>query len=164
MKLFDKLITPEVFMETLWALVANSSNAQIFEIKGHGHSITKVHHIDHPDGRKKPAEINTDRQGHGSSHVGSHTHSLAPEVDTHSREQENFAHALAKELEKAYGEKAFQELALVAPAPFLGKLKQAFGDGLKKSVSKEVSKDLPETLSEDEIVKHLTRYLDLWNR
>jgi len=151
-------------MQTLWALVANSSNAQIFEIKGHGHSISKIHHIDHPDGRKKSGDVNTDRQGHGSAHVGSHTHSHAAEVDPHSREQENFAHTLASQVEKAHNEKAFNELALVAPAPFLGKLKQAFGDALKKCVTKEVSKDLPDSLSEKEVVDHLTRYLDLWNR
>jgi len=151
-------------MRTVWVLVANSSCAQVFEIKGYGKTITKLKQLEFPSGRQRDDQINTDRQGMGTSRFGSHTHSLTPEVDTHEKKQQEFANHLVEFLEKGRNEGSFEELALVVAPQFLGKLNHAIPDALRKLITKEINKDLPCSLSEQETVDHLCKYLDLWNR
>lgn len=150
-------------MGTMWALVANSSYAEIFEIKGHGREIKMIHEIDFPDGRKRDNEINSDRPGRTYSSVGYGRSSLGTVVDPHGHEQRVFAHQLMEILVKGRDDRAYEELALIAPPHFLGILKIVFPDGVKKCITKEIGKDLPCSLNGQDKISHICKYLDLWN-
>lgn len=151
-------------MSTMWIVTANSCFAKIFEVKGHGHQIKEIQHLDFPKGRQKGTEINSDRPGRAFDSMGMSRHSHSTEVSLHEHENKVFAHQIAEVLRLAHDNKAFEQLAIVAPPHFLGELKQHINNGVKKTIIKEVGKDLPEHLSEKERIDHLSQYLDLWNR
>lgn len=151
-------------METMWIIAANSSYAKIFEVKGHGRQIREINHLDFPKGRLKSGEVNSDRPGRSFDRLGMGRHAHSPEVTFHDHEQEVFSNQIATILQEAHEQKAFDELALVAPPHFLGHLKQAISNAVKKCISKEIHKDLPEHLDEKQRIDHLCKYLDLWNR
>lgn len=151
-------------MDTMWIVTANSSFAKIFEVKGHGKQIKEIRHLDFPQARKKGSEINSDRPGRSFDRMGKGRHALSTEVSLHEHENQVFAKQIAEILRIAHDSNSFDQLALVAPPQFLGQLKLALNNGLKKSIVKEIHKDLPEHLSERERIDHLANYLDLWNR
>lgn len=153
-------------MGTLWALVANSSWAQIYEIKGHGKHIKMIRQIDNPDGRKKSGEIYSDRPGRAFDRVGIGRHAMSSETDFRLKEQEVFARKLAIILEKGREENAFDQFALVAPPQFLGQLNLVIGTDhpLKKFLTNSIEKDLTDSFKQEDIINHLCKYLDLWNR
>lgn len=151
-------------MDTMWILTANSSFAKIFEVKGQGRKVKEILHLDFPNGRKKSGEILSDRPGRAFDRLGSTRHALGTEVDVHEHQHKIFAHQLATILHEAYDKNSYKELALVAPPQFLGELKHAVSDAVRKSITKEIGKDLPEYLSEKERIDHLCKYLNLWNQ
>lgn len=150
-------------MSTLWILVANRSFAKVYEVKGHGRQVTEIHHLDNPDGHKKNGEIFTDRPGRSFDSHGASRHALVKEIDTHEREQKNFTKKISEFLQHGKDGKKYEELAFVAPAHFLGELHSTITPAIKKSIVKEVHKDLPEHLTEQDRIEHLCKYLDLWN-
>jgi protein required for attachment to host cells len=150
-------------MGTMWVIMANNSFAKIFEVRGYGKHIKEIQHIDNPVGRMKPREILQDRPGRAFDRVGAARHALGTEIDVKSHEQKIFASKLAETLKEGRANHSFNELVLIAPPQFLGELKLALDDQVKKSISKEIDKDLPIHLSEKERIESLCRYLDLWN-
>lgn len=157
-------------MKTLWALVANASFAQIYEIKGHGREIQKIHQLDNPDGRKRSGEILTDKPGRtyesmgkvGKMSTGSHNYGSM--VDPKEHELQLFMHKILEILKKARSEKSYEELAIIAPPHVLGEFNRLAPEAVKKLVIKEVGRDLPLTIHEQERIDHLSDYLDLFNR
>jgi protein required for attachment to host cells len=150
-------------MTTLWILVANSAYAHIYEVKGQGKDIKKIHHIDHPDARKKGEEILSDRPGRSFDSTGIRRSAVSPQVDLKMHMQEQFAKELAQILQQGKNEHKFDQIALVAPPQFLGELNNAISDSVKKCISKHLSKDLPEYLNDREQIEYLCKHLDLWN-
>lgn len=152
-------------MSTLWVMIANKSFAKIFEVKGLGRHIKEIHHFDNPDGHKKGGEIYSDRPGRSFDRIGGGRHALADDkVDVHDHEQQLFATQLVHVLQDGKNNKAYDELAFVAPSYVLNILSKALPGPLRKCVVKEVAKDLPEYLGEQERIDQLCKYLDLWNR
>lgn len=151
-------------MATIWALVANTGGAQIFEIKGLGKSIVKVQHIPNPEGRKRGGDVYSDRPGRAFDRQGGARHALQTATDLHLHEIQIFAKKLMEILIRGYEEKSYDQLALVCPPQFLGEINQLIPDHLKKCILKEIHKDLPDSLSDQDIIKHLDEYLNLWNK
>lgn len=150
-------------MGTLWILIANSSYAKLFEVKGHGRHIKEIQHIENPEGRMKSGDLLSDRPGRTFDRMGAGRHALGTEVDPHAHELQVFAGKLAHLLYEANVNHSYDELGIVAPPQFLGVLNQSLDEGVRKSVFKEVNKDLPAHLSEQERIKHLCEYFELWN-
>lgn len=151
-------------MSTLWIVVANRGFAKIYESKGHGHDIREVYNVDNPDGRKKSGELLADKPGRSFDSLGGGRHALSTEVSPTAHEQQVFAKKLIGVLQEGHGAKAFDELAIVAPPHFLGALKIELPEAIKKKVTKEIGKDLPDSMNENDRVSQLCKYLDLWNR
>ena len=152
-------------MTKIWALIANSGFAQVYEIKAGGKDIKEIFNIENPDGRLKNGEITSDRPGRAfDSMTGGKTrHAYETKYDPHTHEQHIFAHKLNEILKKGKEEKAYDELVIIAPPQFLGELKQVLSDNVKKAVTKEINKDLPPPIHEKERHEQLCKYLDLWN-
>lgn len=150
-------------MNIMWVLTGNSSFIKIFEVKGKGKEFKEIFHFDNPDGRKKNGEINSDKPGRTFDKFGVGRHSYSKEVDPHTHELKVFAHKLASCLQEGKVKNKFHELAFVAPSHFLGELRLVISEAVKKSISQEVHKDLPEHLKEHERVAQLCEYLELWN-
>jgi len=149
--------------EVLWIISANRSFAKIYEAKGHGREIKEIQHIENPDGRKKISEIVSDRPGRSFDSVGGGRHALGTQVDAREHELQGFLHKLAHILDEGLKSKAYSQLALVAPPHVLGALVVEISDNVRKVLIKEVGKDLPERISNEERIEMLCKYLDLWN-
>lgn len=150
-------------MNTLWIISANRSFAKIYEAKGHGHSIKEVQHLDNPDGRKKNSELGSDKPGRSFDRVGGGRHALGTQVDPREHELQGFLFKLVHLLDEGLKSKSFNQLAIVAPPHVLGALTQELPEQLRKLLIKEVPKDLPERISDQERIDMLCKYLDLWN-
>ena len=150
-------------MSRMWALVANSSYAQVYEITGKGKNIRSIHKIENPDGRLKTGEIVGDRPGRAFDHLGPGRHAMSQEVSTKTHEHQLFAQSLADVLKKGLEEDSFDEIALIAPPEFMGYLHQVIPGPVKQKVTKEVTKNLPNSLPEQKVIDSLCQYLDLWN-
>ncbi len=153
---------------TLWVLVANSSFAEIYSIKGK--TIERVHQLDFPEGRLKSGEIESDRPGRtfdrpsrgaGGASQGTSRHSYGSEVDAHTHEQEIFAHRIADILYKDKAQNKYDQIDIIAPPQFLGDLRKVLPEIVKKSVKREINKEIPSSLSEHERIESIRRYLEL---
>lgn len=149
-----------------WILVANSSYAEIYSVQGK--DIKLVQQLDNPSGRQKSGEILTDRpgrsfEGRGRAGAGSQgsRHALGSEVDVHTHEQQLFAHKLSDLLHKEKSLNAFEKLHVIAPPQFLGELRTVLSDNVKKSIDKEINKEIPSALSQHEKVESIRKFLDL---
>jgi protein required for attachment to host cells len=149
--------------DTIWVLTANRSFAKVYEVKNLGRDFLEILHLDHPDGRKKGAEIFTDRPGRSFDSVGGGRHALSTAVDVHEHDQQVFTKQLATLLQEGLEKKSFTGIAIVAPSHFLGDLNLVMSPAVKKKVVKEIPRDLPEGLNEKDRIQHLCDYLDLWN-
>jgi protein required for attachment to host cells len=143
-----------------WILVANSSYAEIYSLKGR--ELHRIEQIDFPEGRLKGSEIYSDRPGRGFESTGSGTrHALTSQIDAHGHEQQVFAHKLADYLRKAKAEKSFEKLIIISPPEFLGELRRTLNDDVKKVIEKEFKKEISSGLSQFERQEHIYKLLDI---
>lgn len=144
-----------------WILVANSSFAQIFEVKKLGVELKEVERFDFPEGRERSGEILTDRPGRTFQRMGAERSSLGTEVDPHMHEQQMFAHKIGQFLHKAQAKKSFIKLAIIAPPQFLGLLRNTFPETLLRCVDQEIHKEVPNDLNEGTRLEMIRNFLDL---
>lgn len=148
-------------MRKLWIVVANSSYAHLFECTGLARNIRVLQTLDHPDGRKKARDVYSDRPTRSFESMGNMRHATMAEVDFHTHTQQVFSKQLADLLKKGLDEGSFTELAIIAPPTFLGILKGSLSSAVKKSVIKELNKDIPQSVGERERIDSVVHYLDL---
>lgn len=126
---------------TTWILVADGARAQILVNEGPGKGLKPAHDfaVPHPPSR----EIGADRPGRVHESLGDGTrHAMEPRVDWHRFEKRLFARDLAKHINKAAYQGAFDRLVLVLPAKSLGDLRAQLDKDTRARVVAELSKDL----------------------
>lgn len=142
-------------MNVTWFLVANDSEARLFESSDPKEKIQLLKKIAHPKGRKKDGEINADAPGRSFDSSGTQRHSMSHQVSPHRQEESIFAHELIEQLEKAFSEGRFFQLALIAPPHLLGTLREILPKHLKKTIISEIPKDYPSWISDNELIQKL---------
>jgi len=142
-------------METTWILVADRTEARLFESKGPGKgTLQHLRDIPHPEGRLQPRDMEADKPGRISDSFGTR-HALSPHHDPEERHAQEFAHHLAEILNQGRNDHAYQKLILVAEPGFLGNLSGALDKNTSALVEKTVGKDLMH-MGEDELPQHLS--------
>ncbi len=130
-------------MNTVWILVCDAARGRLFEIRGDNPCWEVIETFSHPESRSKAAELATDHMGQNSSEGGSvHHNALAPASSPKEVEKGHFVHTLATMLDQAMRSKRFHRWVLVAPAHFLGMLKEELTVELRKHLMASVDKDL----------------------
>jgi protein required for attachment to host cells len=129
-------------MSVTWILVANASQARLFENLGPKKGLRLMKAMEHPESREKAANLVSDRVGNfqGSG-------SYAQPTDPKHHEMDRFALEIAHELESGRATNAFARLVLVVSAPFIGRVRQHLNEHLRGKVSDSIEKDytkLPE--------------------
>lgn len=127
-----------------YVLVANRANASLFQTQGPNVAPTLVQHFDHPEGRLKSGEIDSDRPGRAFDRRGASRHALSHEEDPVERVAHAFALDLANHLERAREKGEYDQLGLIAPPRMLGYLRDAISKNTRALVYGELSKDLGE--------------------
>ena len=125
-----------------WILVADGARARILENDGPGTGLAPALNFDFAASHAPTRDFGADKPGRGQGPGGTAQHAKPPKVDWHTYEKHVFATQLAKALEGAMHESAFDDLVLVAPPEALGELRLALAEGVKSRVSGEVGKDL----------------------
>jgi protein required for attachment to host cells len=152
----------------LWVIIANNSFAEIYAVEKNGRDIHRIHEVDFPKGRQKSGELLSDRPGRGfeapknsGGSSGFSRHAYGTQVDVHSHEQQVFALQLSEILQKGLTDHSFDSLAIIAPPSFLGELRNKLSHGVNKTITKEINKDIPSSLSKQERIATICRLLDI---
>lgn len=139
-----------------WILVAHEAGARVFANDGRGEGLTLVESMDHPKGRARDRDIDSDRPGRsfrkdsGDARRASMSKSEGP----HDRAVADFARLLADKLRHARVQNQYQRLVLVAPPRFLGLLRASLDGPTSQLVLASIHKDLASS-KEAELIKHL---------
>ena len=139
-----------------YVLVANRSNASLFKTRGPHVDPELVRRFDHPEGRLKSGEIDSDRPGRAFDRKGGARHALSNEESPVERVAHEFALQLAKHLDHARENGEFDELGLIASPRMLGHLRTALSEPTRALVYGELDKDLNEPEPRD-LVPYLSQ-------
>lgn len=129
-------------MAITWVLVAESSRAKIFEAGGPRDPLVEREVLAHPAARQHEQNITSDLPGRAQDTTGGQRHRLEEPTSPKQHEVQMFSRELARRLEEAFADKAFQQLVLVAPPAFLGLLREHLSTSLCEHVVAEVAKNL----------------------
>ena len=142
-----------------YILVADGARARLYANHGVGKGLQPVSGATHKaDLHHHDRDILADKPGRASSSVGNGRSALEPQTDWHRFEKHKFAREMAKVLDAAAANKAFDRLILIAPPATLGDLRTELGDQTRKLVSAELAKDLTRH-AEQELPQHLSEVL-----
>lgn len=147
-------------MNTTWIVVAHRGGARFFENPGPGKGLKLVETIEHPEGRLKNGEINSDKPGRAFDKVGGGRHSMSTEQAPIERVAQQFAKLLSEKLIKGRTQNRYAKLVLVAEPRFLGELRSALDSPTTALVSATLDKDLGGVEDRD-VPKHLNDVIRL---
>lgn len=143
-------------MATTWILVAHQAGARVFANHGPGAGLELCEEIEHPEGRERDGEIDTDRPGRsfrknsGDPSRAAMSRSEGP----HDRAVAGFARDLAERLQRGRTQNHFERLVLVAPPKFLGLLRASLDGPTQQLVVGSLDKDLA-AADEAELIEQL---------
>lgn len=138
-----------------WVLISDASRARLFQAGEHGArqlGLTLLRRFEHPESRERNLDLVTDRPGRtqqsispnmragGQQSTGNRS-AMEPPTPPKKIEQEGFARELAHELEKGLHDNAYVNLIVAANPEFLGMLRGAMSDQVKKHVTASLDKD-----------------------
>ncbi len=138
-----------------WIVIADAARARIFSSTGHREPLLLVQELINPHGREKPQDIVTDDPGKYAKggkwgRLGTWSTS-SPDVV----EEQRFAQRVAKVLQKGLAHRAYDAVAIFAPAKFLGFLRHEIGPQVSKHLVTSAAKDLT-SVKDRELPKYLS--------
>ena len=138
-----------------YILVADGARARLYANHGVGKGLQPVSGATHrADLHHHDRDILADRPGRTFNSVGQGRSAMEPQTEWHRFEKHKFAREMAKVLDAAAANKAFDRLILVAPPATLGDLRTELADATRKMVTAELPKDLTRH-AEQELPQHL---------
>lgn len=121
-----------------WVVLGNARDAKVLANSGPGKGLSEVNGAVWQADEANEAR---DRAGMGHS-IGGPGVSAVDKVDQQLKSETEFAKTLAQHLSKAFDEKQFQRLIIVAGPHMLGLLRAALDPALSAALVGEVAKDL----------------------
>jgi protein required for attachment to host cells len=140
-----------------WILVADGARARIFKNEGPGKGVQPAVDEDFRHALPRSQEMGTERPGRVYESATTARHAVES-PDWHRFEKEKFAKEMARVLDHAATDGAFDRLVLVAPPKTLGDLRGALAAATRKRVTAEIDKDLTQ-VSPGELGDHLAKVL-----
>ncbi|HEY1385631.1 MAG TPA: host attachment protein [Dongiaceae bacterium] len=138
-----------------YILVADGARARLYANHGVGKGLQPVSGATHrADLHHHDREILSDKPGRAYSSVGEGRSAMEPQTEWHRFEKHKFAREMARVLDAAAANKAFDRLILIAPPATLGDLRTELSDATRKMVTAELPKDLTRH-AEQELPQHL---------
>ncbi len=127
-----------------WLLVACRSGAFIYQRGSAVGPLSLVSHIDHPEGRLRDRDADTDSPGRSfdRGYFSQARHSMEPHEHPTEHAAAQFARSLADELAHARMEGRYQRLVVVAEPKFLGRVLGALDEPTRKLLAVQVPRDL----------------------
>jgi protein required for attachment to host cells len=136
-------------MKPIWLIVANQTHARIFTSESSNFdALTEIEIMTHLDSRLHDRDMTSDLLGKIKS-VGGGGHAYELPTDPKKHEADNFAHRVAKRLEAAHHQNAFEKMAIIAEPAFLGLLRHCLSEPVKKSIIYELDRNYVHARIED---------------
>ena len=135
-------------------MVARRAGATVYSSRGPKEPLLVAAQVDHPEGRKKSGELDSDRPGRSFDRGGQGKHALSTEETASEHDERMFANELAELLDKNRNDGVFDLLVLVAGPKLLGKLRVALSEPTRRLIKAELAKDLIDP-TEAELRRHL---------
>ena len=127
---------------TAWIVVADRARARVFA--GEWPELEDFREIEgfvHPEGAAHPRDVETDSPGRFYESQGP-KHAAEPQTDFKHRTAVEFAREIVRELQRGKDENTFGRLIIIAPALFLGVLREQLPDPLSRLIVADLDKDL----------------------
>lgn len=145
-------------MKSTWILIANGSEARLFETESYPKSLSLLQEFQHAESREKNSELASDKAGHyqgdASSGSGFTQGSFNEATDPKEYEMERFAAELAEFLDSGRKTNKFAHLMIASSPKFHGLLNKKLNSPLEKMVDKHINKDFT-SLRETELLERL---------
>ena len=143
-----------------WILVSDASRARLFSLAEKEKTWELVQAFEHPESRAKGSELITDKPGRMQQSAGrGNRPAMEPHMSPKEVEADVFVRELADYLDNGRTHNAYQNLALVAPPSFLGKLRNSLSVQVMKHVVVTVDKDYTQ-ISDRDLHKRLDGVLE----
>ena len=129
-------------MKMIWILVANQAEAQIYssgQIRG---NLLLVDVLENREGTTHPGDLISDAPGRAFDSTGSGRHALEPNTGLKEEQRRRFVKEMAERLQASHLKGDFAQLVLMAAPAVLGVIRKSLTAGLKKTVIKEIPKDV----------------------
>ena len=129
-------------MNTIWILVANQAEAQIYsagQIRG---NLVLVDTLTHEEGAARARDLNSDAPGRVHDRMGSARHSMEPDTGVKEESRRRFVKKIVELLESANFRGDYDRLVLLAAPAMLGVIRKTLTSKLTKAVIKEIPKDV----------------------
>lgn len=136
-------------MSTLWVVVADQVSARVFAREEPRGALREIEDLVHPAGRLHGRELVTERPGRTFESADASRHAMEPPTDPRRYEAELMARQVAEHLYRGRATNAFAELVLVAGPTVMGLLREALDEGTRRTVSREIVKNLPRADAEE---------------
>ena len=138
-----------------YVLVADGARARIYVNDGPGKGLQALSGATHKaDLHHHSRDVKSDKPGRAIDAATGQRSAMEPHQDWHRFEKHKYAREMAKVIDSAAANRAFDRLILVAPPATLGDLRTALGEQTLKLVSGELAKDLTRH-AEQELPQHL---------
>jgi protein required for attachment to host cells len=129
-------------MNRIRIVVADQAEAIFYNLTSLKARPIEVARLRNAAAREHTHELVTDRPGRTYESVGGQRHAVGDEPDLRRQLAERFAREIAGQLDADRRESAFQQLILVAGAPFRSVLRGELSEATKGCIVYEVPKDL----------------------
>ncbi|MDP5209800.1 host attachment protein [Microbulbifer sp. 2205BS26-8] len=129
-------------MALAWILVANQSQARIFEVEKRAGQLQEIEDLFHPESRLPGREQESDAPGRSFDSHGQGRHALGNFSEIHRRSGDKFSKQIAKKLERGRQEGRYEKLYIVAEPYMVGSLRNALKIPTRATVACETGKNL----------------------
>jgi protein required for attachment to host cells len=124
-----------------WILAADSTGARLFEATARDGELVLRASFESPQSRLHGSDFTSERVGRVQESANTARHGIEPRADPHEKVVQQFAHELARMLDRGRVEHAYEHLVLLAPPRFLGQLRGALDEKVARLVVKSLDKD-----------------------
>ena len=141
-------------MNATWVLIANGSEARLFEKKYDPKLLSLIKEFNHPESRDKGLDLASDRPGHFNGDISKAAHGSFTEATSPKEyEVDRFAKILVDELDAARNENRYNNLIIVSSPHFHGLLNGHMNEHVAKMVDKHIEKDYTDLKAEELLEK-----------
>lgn len=128
-------------MRTTWILIANSSEARLFEASKSTKNMQLINTFAHPESRQKVIDLVTDLPGRYRNSGATPSSFYEDPANAKAVEAERFAHELAHKLNEGRTQNKYHHLILIAPPHFQGLLNKCCNIHVKNLITDTLEKD-----------------------
>ncbi|GAA5524911.1 hypothetical protein Maes01_01470 [Microbulbifer aestuariivivens] len=129
-------------MAKAWVLVANHTDARMFEAEHRASALKELEVLHYPEGRMRGQELLSDSSGRVFDRNGHGSHAMGGISDLRREGAQTFAREIAHALERAHEEGRYEHLYIVAEPKMVGPLRNALSPTTRAAIQGETGKNL----------------------